>query len=483
MALTADQRIAQLEAKLAERDAQLAERDALIAELTAKLEAAMKKIAELEAKLNKNSGNSSMPPSSDKPWNKPKRKPKKKGKRKRGGQKGHEGHQRALLPLEEIRNVEDLHPEQCNNCGGTHLINDGTEPHRHQVTDLPPIEPFTDEWRQHASTCLDCGETTRAELPPGVPRGNFGPGILALVALLTSVYRVSKRGVQELLSDVFSVVMSLGAVIRCERVASEAVAEPVDEAHQYVQDATLAHADETSWKERGQKLWLWVLAVPLVSVFLILPGRGSRYAKHLLGRFQGTLVSDRYKAYLFYPMGHRQICWSHLIRDFRGLYDNGGVDGDLAGELLLLTKQMFCWWHRVCDGKMARSTFRRKMGPLKREVEDLLEWGSNSGEQSGVFEDLLKHRDALWTFVRVEGVEPTNNHAEQQVRHPVLLRRMSHGTQSIAGSQFVSRMLTVVSTLRKQRRNVHGFLSAACSAKVSGSAPPSLLPDQAMDEA
>ncbi len=476
MALTADQRIVQLEAKLAERDAK-------ITELTAKLDVALARIAELEAKLNQNSKNSSMPPSSDKPWNKPRPKPRKKGKRKRGGQKGHEGHQRALLPLEEVRNVEELHPERCGQCGSTNLCDDGSEPLRHQVTDLPPIEPFTDEWRQHLDLCKDCGAATRAELPAGVPRGNFGPGIIALVALLTSVYRVGKRGVQDLLSDVFNVVMSLGAVIRCERAASEAVAEPVDEAHQYAQDAQLGHADETSWPERGRKMWLWVLAVPLVSVFFILPGRGSRYARHVLGRFKGILVSDRYKGYLFYSMGRRQICWSHLARDFQALSERGGVDGDLAGELVALSEQMFSWWHRVRDGTMARSTFRRKMGPLKREVEELLEWGFDGGVRWRVFEDLLKHRDALWTFVRVDGVEPTNNHAEQQVRHPVLLRMVSLGTQSILGSQFVGRMLTVVSTLRKQGRNVHGFLTEACRAKVSGSAPPSLLPDQVTDEA
>ena len=498
MALTAHQRIAKLEAQLAERDAQLAERDAQLAEhdaqlaerdaqlseLTAKLEAALAQIAVLKAKVNKNSKNSSMPPSSDKPWNKPARKPKKRGKRKRGGQKGHQGHRRELLPPEKVRNTHDVHPEQCDRCGGTHLVPvDDSEPLRHQVTDLPPVEPSTDEWRLHLGQCQDCDALTRAALPAGVPTSNFGHSITALVALLTAVYRVSKRGVQALLSDVFNVTMSLGSIPKCEQRASEAVAEPVTEAHQWAQDAEIAHADETGWRERGKKMWLWVMATTSVSVFFILPGRGSRYARHVLGRFKGILVSDRYKGYLFYTMGLRQICWSHLIRDFQALSERGGIDGDLAGELVELTWQMFSWWHRVCEGTMARSTFRRKMGPLRREVEELLEWGAEYGVRWGVFEDLLKHRKALWTFVRVEGVEPTNNHAEQQVRHPVLLRKMSLGTQSIAGSQFVERMLTVVSTLRKQGRNVHGFLSAACSAKVSGSAPPSLLPDQAINKA
>jgi transposase len=230
--LSVDQRVARLEVLLAERDAQLAERDAqlaerdariaaLEAESSAKLEFALARIAELEAKLNRNSSNSSRPPSSDPPWaNRTRTNRRKKGQRKRGAQEGHEGHQRALVPLEKVRHLFDLHPDHCHRCGSVDLIADGSEPVRHQVTDLPPIEPFTDEYRRHAGLCQACGAVTRASLPEGVPLSNFGAEITALVALLTAVYKVSKRGVQELFSDVFGIVMSLGAVINCERQVS-----------------------------------------------------------------------------------------------------------------------------------------------------------------------------------------------------------------------------------------------------------------------
>ena len=472
----ATQRIEQLEAQLAARDAENAE-------LRIKLEDALARIAELEAKVNQNSSNSSRPPSSDPLWNKPAPKLKKKGKRKRGGQKGHKGHRRELLPPEKLRNTHDVHPESCGSCGSDKIFDDGSEPVRHQVTDLPPIEPFTDEWRLHLGLCRDCGAATRAPVPDGVPKSNFGPGITALVALLTAVYKVSKRGVQELFADVFSVLMSLGAVSNCERQVSEALAAPFEEARQFVQDQMIANADETSWKEKARKMWLWVMATPLVSVFFILPGRTGRCAKYVVGRFNGILISDRFKSYLFYPMGHRQICWSHLLRDFISLSERDGIDGDLGGELVELTVQMFKWWHQVRDGPMSRSTFRRKMGPVKEQIEELLDWGFEMGVQWRRFEDILKHREALWTFMHVDGVEPTNNHAEQQVRHAVLLRKVSLGTQSVRGSVFIERMMTAVATLRKQGRNVHSFLVDACRAKVAGTTPPSLLPDHAIDEA
>jgi transposase len=305
VAQTAQQRIAELEAQLAERDAE-------IAELKSKLETAVARIAELEAKVNQNSSNSSRPPSSDPPWaDRPRPNPRNKGKRPRGGQKGHEGHRRELVPPEQVRNTCDVHPEHCGCCGSTDLVDDGSEPVRHQVTDLPPVVPFTDEWRLYNGVCGTCGATTRAALPAGVPRSNFGPVLTALVALLTAVYKVGKRGVQDLLSDVFGVVMSLGAVSNCERQASEAVAEPVEAAHQYAQDQAIANADETSWKECAKKVWLWVMATANVTVFFILPGRGAECARFVLGRFKGILVSDRYKGYLFYSMGLRQICWAH----------------------------------------------------------------------------------------------------------------------------------------------------------------------------
>ena len=142
------------------------------------------------------------------------------------------------------------------------------------------------------------------------------------------------------------------------------------------------------------------------------------------------------------------------------------------------TGEMFTWWHRVREGTLKRSTFRFYMTPLRHEVERLLEAGSQCSmpKTAGTCRDILKRRQALWTFVQVEGVEPTNNAAERAIRPGVLWRKGSAGTQSEAGSRFVESMLTVVSTLKQQQRNVFAYLTAACEAALRGEAAPSLLP-------
>jgi transposase len=477
-----DAKLAALDSQLAERDVQLAERDEKLAKIEEQLKAALARIEELEAKLSQSSSNSSKPPSSD-PWFKgrPQKPRRQKGKRKQGGQKGHKGHHRELLPPEQCRNVEEVHPEQCRHCGSSKLIPEGSEPVRHQVTDIPVVKPFTDEWRLNIGLCVDCGQTTVAELPAGVPRSNFGPALVALVALLTGVYRVGKRGVQQLLLDVFNVTMSLGGVSNCERQVSEALEASFDEARDHVQQQGLAHADETGWRECSKKVWLWVMATAWVSVFYILPGRTKQCAQYVIGTFKGILVTDRCKSYFFYTEGKRQICWAHLVREFVGFSERGGITGEIGDDLLKLVQKMFEWWDELGDGKISRASFRRRMKTVRCDVEELLAMGKEQSSLSGKFKDILAHRDALWTFVDVEGVQPTNNHAEQQVRHAVLIRKISGGTQSERGSRFIERMLTVVASLRKQQRNVHSFVTEACRANLRNAMPPSLVPSSSSE--
>jgi len=157
----------------------------------------------------------------------------------------------------------------------------------------------------------------------------------------------------------------------------------------------------------------------------------------------------------------------------------GGRSKELGDALLAQAHQMFTWWHRVRDGTLKHSSFRSAMTPLRQEVEHLLEVGSCCGvpKTAGTCQDILKRREAWWTFVQVEGVEPTNNTAERSIRPGVLWRKGSFGTQSAEGSRFVESMMTVVTTLKQQQRNVLEYLTAACEAALRGEAAPSLLPE------
>jgi transposase len=458
-----DRRIAELEKKLAERDA-------IIAQLEAR-------VKELEALLGQNSSNSSRPPSADPPDVKRKSDKTKKRKRKRGARPGHQKHARTLVPVEQVDEVLVIKPKSCGRCG-KRLNGDDCSPRRHQVWELPKIEPRVTEYQLHTLQC-DCGACTHAELPHGVPKGTFGSSLMALVSLLTGKYRLSKRAAQELCSDLIATPVSLGAVSNIERTVSEALEAPVDQARDYVQQQSVAHMDETGWREANRKAWLWVVVTSLVTVFQVARSRGSKVVKSLLGeKWLGILVSDRWTAYFSVKSHQRQLCWSHLIRDFTGFVDRGGRGSRIGKKLLKQTKLMFKWWHRVRDGTMSRERFQKKMGKVRQEVGRLLQSGKTcvGTKTAGMCAEILALEPALWTFVDVEGVEPTNNLAERQIRPAVLWRKGCFGTQSERGSRFAERILTVSATLKQQDRHVLSYLTEACEAYLRGEPAPSILP-------
>lgn len=442
-----------------------------------RLQALETEVAELREQLNRNSRNSSQPPSSDGSDVEPPPKPAKSG-RQRGGQPGHPGTTRKLVPLEQVKASYDLKPEFCRGCGHP-LTGEDPEPYRHQVTEIPPVIAEVTEYRLHTLSC-QCGTETRAELPAGVPQGVFGPRLQAMVSLLSGRYHLSKRDTAEVMADFFQADMGLGSVTTLERRTSQAVSQPVNEAHQYVKIQPVVHLDETGWRQANQKAWLWVAATTLVTLFFIRPSRGGQVAREILTEtFTGIVVSDRWSAYNWLLTLLRQLCWAHLRRDFQAFIERGGQSQPIGQTLLTQTDLMFEWWHKVRDGTMSRTTFQNNMKSVQAKVGQLLRQGTacNHHKTAGTCRDILKREAALWTFVHIEGVEPTNNLAERQIRPGVLWRKGSFGTQSEAGSRFAERIMTVVATLKQQHRNVLDYLTQACDAANWGRPAPSLLPD------
>ena len=453
--------------------------EARVEALEAMVQALQEHNRALQEQLHQTSRNSSRPPASDPPQSERLHRPRR--KRRRGGQPGHPGHTRLLLPVEEVDEVVVLKPAQCVHCQAP-LLGDDRKPYRHQVIEIPPLKPVVTEYQWHQLACPACGERTRAPWPAGVPSGTYGPRVQATVALYTGAYRLSKRTTQQAMDEVFGVPIRGGTISPLARATTAAVATPVEEARAYVHEQAVAHLDETSWCQGGKRAWLWVAVTSWVTVFLVRMSRGGSVARELLGEtFAGILVTDRYSAYNWYPVRWRQVCWAHLLRDFAAIRDRGGRSEELGEALLAQAHQMFTWWHRVREGTLQRSTFRAYMTPLRREIERLLEAGRRCGvpKTEGMCRDILKRRAALWTFVQVDGVEPTNNTAERAIRPGVLWRKGSFGTQSEAGSRFVESMLTVVTTLKQQQRNVLEYLTEACEAALRGDAAPSLLPANA----
>jgi transposase len=452
------------------------EAQAYVRALEARVAALEGMLQALQAQLKQTSRNSAHPPASDPPQSMRPRRPR--SSRRRGGHPGHPGHTRTLVPVEDVNEVVGLKPTQCPHCQ-TPFSGDDPAPWRHQVMEIPPLRPIITEYQWHQLVCAVCGEATRMSWPPGVPSGTYGPRVQATVALCTGAYRLSKRMTQQAMAEVFGVPMSVGTVSHLEQATTVALAAPVEAARTFVHAQAVAHLDETSWQQGHKRAWLWVAVTSWVTVFLVRLSRGGQVARELLGeRFTGILVTDRYSAYNWYPVRWRQLCWAHLLRDFEAMRARGGHSEEIGEALLAQAHQMFTWWHRVCEGTLTRSTFRSYMSPLRRDVERLLAAGSRCGvpKTAGTCRDILKRREALWTFVQVVGVEPNNNTAERSIRPGVLWRKGSAGTQSAAGSRFVESMLTVVSTLKQQQRNVFAYLTGVCEAALRGEAAPSLLP-------
>lgn len=487
-----DERIAELEAESARKDVELAARDARIAELegqvatlSAQVAALTKQVAELMEKLGRNSRNSHLPPSSDGPGQRgpsgqSKGKP---GARKRGGQPGHGGSRRTLLPADEVDKVVDLFPSHCDGCADELPEVQDREAHRYQQVEVPPIKPHTTEWRCHEVACPKCRHKTRAPYDPEtIPASPFGPRLMALVAFLTGVYHVSRRKTVVLLWELLGVRMSLGALSAIEARVSDTIAPAVEEAWNRVGEGAVKHTDGTSWLQAGATRALWTIATKAATVFKILADNSKATLEPLYGSLRGILVSDRAKALNFWAMDRRQVCWAHLLRKFVSFSERADPGAAIGRELLDYTGVLFEYWHDYRDGKLQHEQFVAWMAALGPKVEAVLARAvaARIDGVSGSCADMLEHRAALWTFVTHADVEPTNNHAEREIRAFVLWRKRSFGAQSDRGNLFAERVMTVAHTARKQNKNVLSFLIACCRARLDGGRRPSLfVPDVA----
>jgi transposase len=453
---------------------QIAEQACLIANQARQIELLNQRIATLEEKLRINSRNSSTPPSSDPHRAKA---PAPRSGKKRGAQPGHPGKARALLPPDQVTEAHDCRPGPCPACGGAVKITGLAA--RHQMIDLPPVAPVVTEYRLFAGRCRACGQACEAALPPGVSRRVTGPRLLAAIGALTGAYHLSKRQTQGVLTDLFGIDLSVGAISESEAEIGDALAGIAAEAHAHVQAAAVVHADETGHKQCGARHWLWLVATCCVAVFLAAATRSEQAARAALGeRFAGILVSDRYGAYAWIEAQRRQLCWAHLLRDFTKIAERGGASARIGDELVALTQRMFACWHRVRDGTMSRQAFGFEMPFLRHRIETLLQEGATCRhpQTAGTCRHILGLRAALWTFIDTPGVEPTNNHAERNLRRFVIWRKISFGTQSVRGSRYVERIMTVAGSCKLQGRNVLDFLTQAIQAHWGHGIAPSLVP-------
>jgi len=471
-----DERIAGLEAAIAERDER-------IAELTKQVEALTKQVEALTELLSRNSNNSHQPPSSDAPGSSPRgdraaRNKRKAERRKRGGQKGHRGSHRELLPAEQVDTFVHLFPQACLGCARALPEVPDAAACRYQQLDLREHRPHLTEWLRHEVRCPHCGACTRAPYDSdGIPAWAFGPCLTATVALLTGAYHLSRRKTQRLLSELFGITVSLGAISAMEKRASEALASAHEEALREVQYAEVKHADATTWTRTGKLMSLWTIATTAATVYSIFVDGRRETVKSMFGALIGLLVSDRATVFKFWAMAMRQVCHAHLLRKYVGFSERDGPAGAIGRELLQLTALMFEYWHGFKQGLLTRQELQHWMRPIQRGIERALQRGAvaNIDRLSGPCADILAHRDALWTFIEQDGVEPTNNHAELELRDFVLWRKRSFGSQSERGERFAERVMTAVRTTRKQGKDVLDFLIRSMTAHAQHAPAPRLI--------
>jgi len=481
-------KISDQQRKIADQQKKLAELEKELAERNQEIREKEEKIADLEHQLaghKKNSTNSSKPPSSDGPAAGKRIHPQRpKSKRKPGGQPGHPGKCRSLVPIDQITQVIPMLPESCKGCHH-HFSKREKEAalkhdvYRHQVVELPEIKPEIIEYQFATVTC-DCGVSTRIPMPAEI-RGGTGPRLVAFIAFLTVFCRMPRRIVEKLLESALNISVSLGSTQKHVEEASQALQAPYQELESQLRREPVLNGDETGWSADGVKRWLWVLVARYFAFFVVAKSRASKVLEQILGpAFAGILCSDRFSAYIKYHKGIAQFCWAHLKRDILGIEQlSKTTEADrFARDALALHARLFRLWHRYRGNTIDREQLIYKALPIEKKLFALGERHLDSEDAgvralAGLF---FFHIDRLFAFVYNDGVEPTNNISERTIRTAVQWRKTCFGNRSEAGEVATARLLTAAATCSIQNRNLLRYLTEAVRCHRKGAPEPSLLP-------
>lgn len=446
----------------------------LIVELLATVAALQARVEALERKialLSRDSSNSSKPPSSDGLAGKPRpRPPKKSKKRNRGGQPGHKGKNRDLIPIDQVDVVEEVLPAVCEHCHRP--LTASTNPEegkylRYQMVDIPQIQPLVTEYRLRCLPC-SCGAETWAQLPR-LARSGFGPRLTAFAAYLTGVHRVTRRGLVDIFTTIFGIDISLGSVCNLHEEVSRALEAPYEEIKEALPNQRVINVDETGWRSMGRRVWLWIFVTPSVAFFTVCRSRGAKVLKEILGEvFAGILCSDRLGTYGSYHKGLRQVCWAHIIREIKGIRHACRSPDAVKFSRWMLREigRMFGLFNAFRDARLDRKTLVLKSVPLRARMSNCLQTYELSADPdvARMARGLLICWEHLFTFLEHDEVEPTNNVAERGIRPAVQWRKICFGNQSSNGELLTARLLTITRTCLFQGKNAFQYLVDSISA-------------------
>ena len=362
--------------------------------------------------------------------------------------------------------IVDHYPEACGGCGrgfASEQQRPGGRFGRHQVAELPANSVTWVEHRTHQLRCRHCRARTSACVPEEIAGSPFGLRLQAALVTLTAAYRVSRRGVTELARDLFGVTLSSGAADAICQRASDALAGPHCQLQDWVLDQDAVHVDETGWRTRGEGCALWTASTPEATFLQIAEHCNREVFDALIGAYPGIVISDRWNGFSHMDPTRRQVCWSHLQRDFRRHADGLGEQKTFGEQGQELVGRVFAAWRAYQHKHHDRDRLGAEIEPIQEELRALLEGASPKKARNRwhrrFANNLLKVWPALWTFTTIDGVEPTNNPAERALRGPVIHRKVSLGTQSDNGERFAERAHSAAGTCRLQGRSLFTYLS------------------------
>jgi transposase len=460
--------------------------------LAARVEQFEDRLRRLEEQTRRDSRTSSKPPSQDPPKTRQQRRARARAKakevlasdgakRKAGGQDGHRGAGRKLAPADRVDEIVDHYPDACRGCGREFTADErrpGGRFGRHQVAELPPISVLLIEHRTHRLRCSCCGKGTTAPLSAGLGPSAFGPRLRAAIVTLTARNRISRRAAGELAGEMFGAQLSTGSVDAICQHASDVLAGPYERLRDWIRAQDALHVDETGWRTAGDSRALWTMTTPQAAIFQIAEHCNREQFDELIGSFPGIVISDRWPGYEHLNADRRQVCWSHMQRDFRR-HSEGLAEQKTFGEHgLELTGRVFAAWRAYQHHHHDRDRLQTELEPIQSALRALLQDAGRKSQRTRYHRrfanNLLKVWPALWTFVTIDGVEPTNNPAERALRSPVIHRKLSHGTRSHDGERFAERALSAATTCRQQQRSLFDFLTELLSAHNRGDPLPAL---------
>jgi len=465
--------LSQTKAELSQTKAELSQTNTLLKQALEMIDILKKEIEDLKDKLNKNSKNSSKPPSTDQKGN-----TKDKGKKSKTKR---EGAHRPLFPKDRVDKTIKCCHEQCPCCGSESLAVTGVLDVLHQI-ELPEVRAIVTEYILQKTRCNSCDHTSFPNLPNGVPYSAFGPKLMGLVSTLTGAFHLAKREAIQLIKDLYDIDISVGSIPNIEERVSKALDPTYQEIHDFVLESHFTkHFDETTWRDQGKRHYVWIASCDKAAFYMIDRYRNNLAFQKLIKnknlQDKGT-VSDRYAVYK--GLGkHHQYCLAHLIRDFKGYGERDGPDKKV-GKALEKILAKACSVHRKYKrGKITLAQRNRRLAFARKKAEFWLYEGlaNGSGKLSGLCNRLLDEFDKLWTFAKHLHIDPTNNMGERDLRKMVIWRKKSYGTRSSRGKRFVERITTIIQTLRKKKKNALKYIQQSLISFYQGEKAPQICPE------